>query len=59
VGKGGLIWGLTTSAIFTLDPKTCEYRLVAPSPKPITAGLVLTEEAVYFASGARLWRYRF
>jgi hypothetical protein len=58
VGKDGLIWGLTTRAIFTLDPQTCEYRLVARSPTPITAGLALTEEAVYFASGAHLWRYR-
>jgi hypothetical protein len=58
VGKDGLIWGLTSSSIFSLDPKTCEYRLVTRSPKPITAGLALTEEAVYFASGAHLWRYR-
>jgi hypothetical protein len=58
VGKDGLIWGLTTSVLFTLDPKTCEYRVVTHSPKPVTAGLALTEEAVYFASGAHLWRYR-
>ncbi|MBM4048805.1 MAG: WD40 repeat domain-containing protein [Planctomycetes bacterium] len=54
----GLIWGLTSAAIFTLNPKTCEYALVAKSPKPITAGLALTDDGVYFARNANLWRYR-
>lgn len=58
LAQDGLIWGLTTSAIYTLDPKTYQYKLVARSDKPITAGMAMTEEAVYFASNATLCRYR-
>ena len=55
--KDGLIWGLTSTTIFTLDPKTYEYRLVAKSKQPITGGMALTNDAVYFACNANLWRY--
>ena len=54
----GLIWGLTSTSIFTLNPKTCEFSLVAKSAKPITSGLAFTGDAVYFASQANLWRWR-
>lgn len=59
LGKDGLIWGLTTSGVFTLDPKTYEYRLIVRANKPISGGMATTDDALYFVSGAELWRYRF
>jgi len=56
--KDGLIWGLTNTSIFTLDPKACEYHRVVKCDKPITAGMALMDDAVYFACNANLWRYR-
>jgi outer membrane protein assembly factor BamB len=54
----GLIWGLTSTSIFTLNPKTCEHALVAKAPKPITAGMAIMDDGIYFACNANLWRYR-
>jgi outer membrane protein assembly factor BamB len=54
----GRLVGLTGSAVYVLDPAKDEIIFSAKSPVPIKCGFALTEDAVYFGSGAELWRYR-
>ena len=56
--KGGLIWGLTSHGVFAVDPNSGEVTVKADAPVPIRCGFALRDDAVYFGSGAHLWRYR-
>jgi hypothetical protein len=60
IGPDGRIWGLAAAkeaGIFVVDPASYDVKLVAQAPEPITAGLVLRDGALFFASGARVYRY--
>ena len=56
--QNGLLYGLTASGVFAVDVKRGQVTLTAQSPVPVSCGFALTDEAVYFGSGARLWRYK-
>ena len=53
----GFIYGLTSQAVFGIEPKTRKVMFVDPSPVPIRCGFALTDQAVYLGSGAHLWCY--
>lgn len=55
----GKLVGLTSDAIYVMDPEALEMTRTVKAAERIKCGFALTEEAVYFASGATLWRYRF
>ncbi|MCC6444220.1 MAG: hypothetical protein IT210_12300 [Armatimonadetes bacterium] len=57
--KNGLLYGLTGSAIYTIDPKSYKVSKVAEYPKGIHRGFALTDDALYFACGVTLVRYKF
>jgi len=56
--RGGLLAGLTARAVYIFDPKRGEVVHTAPSPVSVRCGFAVVEDAVYFGSGAELWRYR-
>ena len=56
--RSGLLVGLTSRAVYALDPAKGELVLTAASPTHINCGFALTDDAVYFGSGPNLWRYR-
>jgi hypothetical protein len=53
----GRLVGLTRKSVYVIDPERGEIEMTAAAPVPINCGFALTGEAVYFASGAQLWRY--
>ncbi|MBI2949873.1 MAG: hypothetical protein HYY23_19755 [Verrucomicrobia bacterium] len=55
--RSGRIIGLTTKAVYEIDPANGEARHLATSPVRIACGFALAEDAVYFGSGPELWRY--
>jgi len=57
--RDGKLYGLTGSAIYSIDPKSYTVGKVAEYKKGISRGFALTEEALYFGSGVQLVRYRF
>ena len=56
--KSGKLIGLAGRVVYVLDPAREEILLTAKSPVPVQCGFALDAEAVYFGSGAELWRYR-
>jgi outer membrane protein assembly factor BamB len=57
----GRVWGLAegpSGGVFSIDAASLDVRLVAHSPKPITAGLVLRGMDLFFGSGPDLYRFR-
>lgn len=54
----GLLYGLTSQCVYSVNPKTYEVKEVAKSPVPVSCGFALTDTGVHFGSGVRLWRYR-
>jgi len=56
--RSGLLVGLTSGAVYAVDPSKGEVVHTAPAPAHIACGFALTDEAVYFGSGTTLWRYR-
>lgn len=56
--KSGLLYGLAGNAVFTVDPRTYAVNKVAEYAGGITCGFALTDDAIYFGSGARLVRWR-
>jgi hypothetical protein len=58
LGNDGAVWGLANEGIFRFDPQARTLALVARTPQPVTAGFVLMDGALYFASGATIYRYR-
>jgi streptogramin lyase len=57
IGPDGRIWGLASEGIFAIDTKTNEGTLIARSPERITAGFALRDGAIYFVSGAAVYKY--
>jgi streptogramin lyase len=58
VHRSGLLYGLSGRSVLAVDPRRGELALRAPSPVPVNCGFALTDDALYFGSGAQLWRYR-
>ncbi len=56
--QNGFLVGLTTKAVYVLDPATGKMMHSAIAPGRISCGFVLKDDQVYFGSGAELWRYR-
>jgi hypothetical protein len=57
VGPVGRLWGLTSEGIFAVDTATNTVKLVAKASQPITGGFALHGPHLYFASGAKIYRY--
>lgn len=55
-GPDGRIWGLTREGVFVIHPETRQVTWAAKAPRPITGGFALRGNAVYFISGASVWR---
>lgn len=58
-GPGGTVYALLSSSILRIKGENFAVEKIAESPLPITAGLAVKDGWLYFASNARLWRYRF
>jgi outer membrane protein assembly factor BamB len=54
----GKLIGLAGDSVYVFDPAKGEIIRTERAPVPIRCGFALTDEAVYFGSGASLWRYR-
>jgi len=55
--SSGMIVGLAEDGIFTIDEAKGEVRLIAKTPMKITGGFALRDDAVYFVSNAKVYRY--
>jgi outer membrane protein assembly factor BamB len=54
----GKLVGLTSSAVYILDPEKAELAQTHKAPVPIRCGFALTKESVFFGSGSELWRFQ-
>ena len=54
----GLLYGLSTGGVYSVNPKTYELKLAAKSSVGIECGFALTDTGIYFGSGPHLWRYK-
>lgn len=54
--KGGknLLYGIMSKAVFTINTKTGETKLVGTPPKTITAGIAVNDYGIYFGCGSKL-----
>ena len=53
----GRLVGLTSSGVYVLDPESGAMVHTAKAPVRVRCGFALVDNAVYFGSGAELWRY--
>lgn len=53
----GRIVGLTSSAVYIIDPSRDEIVHAAAAPVRIKCGFALVGDSVYFGADAELWRY--
>jgi hypothetical protein len=58
VGPEGLLWGLTKQRVFAIDPSSNRIVFETVAPEPITAGFALDATSLYYASGAKIYRYQ-
>lgn len=56
--RGGQLVGLTAKGVYAMDPESGRITSTAAAPVRVQCGFALTEDSVYFGSGAELWRYR-
>lgn len=57
VGSDRRLYGLAREAIFAVDPKDDQISLLAKPPVPITSGMAMLGQKIYFGSGANLWEF--
>jgi len=57
LGPNGKIYGLAKEAIFTIDPKNDHVSLLAKPSIPITSGMAIVGQKIYFGSDANLYEY--
>lgn len=57
--RNGRLIGLSSKGVYFVDPSAENIIASAPAPVPIHCGFALTDDAVYFGSGAELWKYSF
>lgn len=53
----GLIYGLSESSIFTINPTSYQFARIAQAPISIDCGWALTNTGIYFGAGVNLWKY--
>lgn len=58
LGDDGYVWALAGDRIVRIEPRHGVLQEVASAPTGISCGMALTPTALYFGSGAHLWRYR-
>jgi outer membrane protein assembly factor BamB len=58
-GADGQLWGLAPDAVFAVDPATETVRRVADLPEPFTAGFAAGGDSLYYASGPKVYRFRY
>ncbi|NWG01922.1 MAG: hypothetical protein HXY44_03565 [Syntrophaceae bacterium] len=51
------LYGLAKEAIFFIDPRNDEVSLVAQPPVPISSGMAILGQKIYFGSGANLYEF--
>ncbi|MBI4602304.1 MAG: PQQ-like beta-propeller repeat protein [Planctomycetes bacterium] len=56
--ENGKLYGLTSSAVYSVDPASAKVSIEARAPRRVSCGFALTRDAVYFGSGVELWRWR-
>lgn len=56
-GGDGHLWGLCSDGIFRIDTASNTAELAAAAPVRVTAGFALRGPAIYFVSGAEIWRW--
>jgi hypothetical protein len=56
-GRDGQLIGLTTKGIYVFDLERGELVHTAMAPVHVHCGFAVVDDAVYFGSGAALWRY--
>ncbi len=54
----GFIYGLSSTAIYGVDPSSFEVRTVAQLPVSARCGWVVNDTGIYFGAGTHVWRYR-
>ncbi len=54
IGPDGHIYALFTEAIVCIDPKTLAHKEIARPNVPVTSGIAIVGERLYFGSGPRL-----
>lgn len=57
LGPDGCIYALFTEAIVQIDTGNFNHEEIGRPGEPITAGIVVQNRRIYFASGAHLWSY--
>ncbi len=56
-GSDGRLYGLSREAIFAIDPKDDQVSLVAQPSVPISSGMAILKNKIYFSSGANLYEF--
>ncbi len=54
----GVVYGVLGMAVFRVEPADHRVTVLAKPPVPITAGLAVTGDRLYFASKANVWSCR-
>lgn len=57
-GPDGTVYGLLSRSIFRIEPASHSVTVLAWPPVPVTAGLAIQGDRLYFASQAHVWSYR-
>jgi hypothetical protein len=57
LGSDLRLYGLAKEAIFFIDPRNDEVSLVAQPPVPISSGMAILGQKIYFGSGANLYEF--
>jgi hypothetical protein len=55
-GPDGIIYGALSHTVFRVEPTDHRITAIAQTPVPVTAGLAIIGNQLYFASQARIWR---
>jgi hypothetical protein len=55
-GPDGIIYGVLSHTVFRVEPTDHRITVIAQTPVPVTAGLAIIGNQLYFASQARIWR---
>ena len=51
------LYGLSTEAVFFIDPRSDQVSLVTKPPVRIHSGMAMLGRKIYFGSGANLWEF--
>jgi hypothetical protein len=57
LGPDQRLYGLAKEAIFFIDPRNDQVSLVVRPSVPISSGMAILGQKIYFGSGANLWEF--